>query len=47
MYFYNRETEIETLRKIEENSNYFAQMTLLIGRRRIAYQFQKKVVHLQ
>jgi len=35
MYFYNREAEIETLRKIEENSNYFAQMTLLIGRRRI------------
>ena len=35
MYFYNRESEIETLRKIEENSNYYAQMTLLIGRRRI------------
>jgi len=35
MYFYNREAEIETLRKIEENSNHFAQMTLLIGRRRI------------
>jgi len=35
MDFYNREKEIGILREIEENSNNFAQMTLLMGRRRV------------
>jgi len=35
MIFYNRENEIGILREIEENSNNFAQMTLLMGRRRV------------
>jgi AAA+ ATPase superfamily predicted ATPase len=35
MLFYDRETEIENLRKIEEDSNSFAQMTLVMGRRRV------------
>ena len=35
MIFYNRETEIELLQEIEENSKNFAQMTLLLGRRRV------------
>jgi AAA+ ATPase superfamily predicted ATPase len=35
MKFYDREIEIEVLRKIEENSNSSAQMTLLMGRRRV------------
>jgi len=35
MKFYDREKEIEPLKQIEENSTDFAQMTLLIGRRRI------------
>ncbi|MDR1169787.1 MAG: ATP-binding protein, partial [Prevotellaceae bacterium] len=35
MKFYDRETEIDILRKTEENSNSSAQMTLLMGRRRV------------
>ena len=35
MIFYDRETEIDILREIEENSHHFAQMTLLMGRRRV------------
>ena len=35
MKFYDREEEIETLREIEESSEHFAQMTILIGRRRV------------
>ena len=35
MVFYDRELEIENLREIEKNSNQFAQMTILMGRRRI------------
>ena len=35
MKFYDREEEIEILREIEENSEHFAQMTILIGRRRV------------
>jgi AAA+ ATPase superfamily predicted ATPase len=33
--FYDREAEIELLQEIEENSKNFAQMTLLLGRRRV------------
>jgi len=35
MLFYDRETEIGILREIEENSHNFAQMTLVMGRRRV------------
>jgi len=35
MNFYDREYEIDALRKIEEDSKHFAQMTLLMGRRRV------------
>jgi len=35
MIFYDRETEIDILREIEENSHHFAQMTLIMGRRRV------------
>ena len=35
MIFYDREDEIKILREIEENSYHFAQMTILIGRRRV------------
>lgn len=35
MIFYDRETEIDVLRGIEENANHFAQMTILMGRRRV------------
>ena len=35
MFFYDRESEIDILREIEENSHHFAQMTLLMGRRRV------------
>jgi len=35
MMFYDREKEIELLKEIEENSKDFAQMTILIGRRRV------------
>lgn len=35
MKFYDRENEIALLQKIAENSNNFAQMTLLLGRRRV------------
>ena len=35
MIFYDRETEIDELRKIEENAHHFAQMTLIMGRRRV------------
>jgi AAA+ ATPase superfamily predicted ATPase len=35
MKFYDRETEIDILREIEENSQNFAQMTILMGRRRV------------
>ena len=35
MIFYDRETEIEILREIEKNANHFAQMTILMGRRRV------------
>jgi AAA+ ATPase superfamily predicted ATPase len=35
MYFYDREPEIANLREIEERSALFAQMTMLIGRRRV------------
>jgi len=35
MIFYDRENEIELLREIEKNSNNFAQMTLIMGRRRV------------
>ena len=33
--FYNREKEIATLREIEDRSQTWAQMTMLIGRRRV------------
>ncbi len=35
MKFYDRETETHTLRKIEETSKSYAQMTVITGRRRI------------
>ena len=35
MKFYDRETEIGILQEIEENSHHFAQMTILMGRRRV------------
>ncbi len=35
MKFYDREIETETLRKIEETSRQYAQMTIITGRRRI------------
>ena len=35
MIFYDRETEIGILREIEKNSHNFAQMTILMGRRRV------------
>ena len=35
MKFYDREIETETLRKIEETSKSYAQMTVITGRRRI------------
>lgn len=35
MKFYDREIETETLRKIEQTSGEFAQMTIITGRRRI------------
>lgn len=35
MKFYNREKELETLKKVEELSHEEAQMTVLVGRRRI------------
>ena len=35
MKFYDREIETETLRKIEETSWQYAQMTIITGRRRI------------
>ena len=35
MIFYDREAEIDILREIENNSHHFAQMTLLMGRRRV------------
>ena len=35
MTFYNREPEIKLLQEIEENAKDFAQMTILIGRRRV------------
>ncbi|MCL1911462.1 MAG: ATP-binding protein [Leptospirales bacterium] len=35
MIFYDRETEIGILREIEGNSGSFAQMTILMGRRRV------------
>jgi len=35
MMFYDRESEIGILREIEENSHNFAQMTILMGRRRV------------
>ena len=35
MIFYDRETEIKILREIEDNSHEFAQMTILMGRRRV------------
>ena len=53
MKFYDRETEIELLLKIAKNSANFAQMTLLLGRRRVgktsllknAFQTSKEVVY--
>jgi len=35
MNFYDRKSEVGILREIEENSDNFAQMTMLIGRRRV------------
>ena len=35
MIFYDRETEINLLREIEENACHFAQMALIMGRRRV------------
>ncbi|MDE6512652.1 MAG: hypothetical protein K2L05_00515 [Muribaculaceae bacterium] len=35
MKFYDREIETQTLRKIEETSRNFAQLTVITGRRRI------------
>ena len=35
MNFYDRKSEVGLLREIEENSDNFAQMTMLIGRRRV------------
>ena len=35
MIFYDREKEIELLQEIEKNSKSFAQMTILLGRRRV------------
>ena len=35
MTFYDRESEIDILREIEDNSHHLAQMTLLMGRRRV------------
>lgn len=35
MKFYNRQKEIAALREIETNSNKFAQMTVIVGRRRV------------
>ena len=35
MLFYDREKEIELLREIEENAHHFAQMTIIMGRRRV------------
>ena len=35
MKFYDRETEVDTLRKIESSSAEVAQMTVITGRRRI------------
>jgi len=53
MKFYDRETEIELLQEIAENSLNFAQMTLLLGRRRVgkttllrnAFRESKEVVY--
>ena len=53
MKFYDRETEIELLQEIAVNSVNFAQMTLLLGRRRVgkttllrnAFQKSKEVVY--
>ena len=53
MKFYNRESEIKVLQEIEENSKNFAQMTILLGRRRVgkttliknAFDQSKKVVY--
>ena len=35
MKFYDREMETETLRRIEDTSHEYAQMTVITGRRRI------------
>ncbi|MBX2937652.1 MAG: ATP-binding protein [Saprospiraceae bacterium] len=35
MKFYTRETEIELLRKIGKNAKQSAQMTMVLGRRRV------------
>ena len=35
MKFYDREIETETLRRIEETSHEYAQMTVITGRRHI------------
>ena len=35
MKFYDREQELEALRKVEEISSHDAQMTVITGRRRI------------
>ena len=35
MKFYNRQKEIAALREIETNSNEIAQMTVMVGRRRV------------
>jgi AAA+ ATPase superfamily predicted ATPase len=53
MKFYNRDAEIELLCEIEENSENHAQMTILLGRRRVgkttllknAFQKSKEVVY--
>ena len=53
MKFYDREGEIELLQEIEENSKNFAQMTILLGRRRVgkttlirnAFKNSKEVVY--
>ena len=35
MKFYNREKELATLKEIEKNSNEVAQLTVMVGRRRV------------
>ena len=51
MTFYDRETEIDILREIEKNANHLAQMTILMGRRRVGkttfYHIEYKALSLE